>query len=96
MNVIFLPFNNSAGISGDPKLKIIYNLYNSDGTSYNPGVVSAFYNSTRTIAVETNVTAYPIVNPMKIVAYFAYNPSYTVTVNFTVYFDYCSSTMIVP
>ena len=46
--------------------------------------------------VGTDVTTYPIVNPMKIAAYFAYNPSYTVTVNFTVYFDLCSSTMIVP
>ena len=88
-------FTNSKGIVGDPKLAIVYNLYNADGTLYSfTGIVTTFNPSTFTISVGTSNSAYPRVNPMKIVAYFTYNPSYTVEVSFNVILDKCFTTSI--
>ena len=94
--ITFTPFTNSLGITGDPKLAIVYNLYTSTGAFFSPGVVSAFNSATATITVGSAVTTYPRVNPMKVIAYFAYLPSNTVEVDFTIYYEICFSTAITP
>lgn len=91
----FTPFTNSLGIT-DSKLTISYSLEYASGTAWNgvAGVVQSF--SATTITVHTTDASLPYSNPMKLIASFAYNPAYTVEVDFTIIIDHCFSTVITP
>lgn len=94
LDIQITAFSNDKGITGDPKLNIVYSLVKSDGTSYSPGVVINFNSATRTVSMLTSDATLPRNNPMKIIAYFAYLPTKTVEVPFNIVLEKCFQTKI--
>lgn len=75
MDITVVRFTNDLGITGDPKLDIVYSLQKDDGNPYNPSVISNFDGVNLKFTVSSSDPTLPIVNNFKLVAWFAFKPS---------------------
>lgn len=66
----------------------------ADGSTTLPAMVVGFVSATRTLSLATADDTLPRLYSMKVVAYFAYLPSYKVEVPFTMILEKCFQTVI--